>query len=101
METPLLRNKTLLTKGRAFRGGRLARCFWSTLGVFLNTIQCATLRGPPRGRADRVRWLLGPRCVLTDGRVEVCAKSVSTLAKSHTFEQQVLEEQHSHQTFGQ
>ena len=63
-------------------------------------MRCATLRGPPRGRADRAGWL--PRCVRTDGRVEACAKLVPTLVELRTLiEQWVLKEQHSQQTFGQ
>ena len=40
------------------------------------------------------------RCVRTDGRVEVCAKSVPTLVEPCTFEQCVLKEEHSNQTSG-
>ena len=36
--------------------------------------------------------------VRTDGRVEVCAKSVPTVAEPRTFVQWVLKEQNSHQT---
>ena len=42
-----------------------------------------------------------PRCVWTDGRVELCAKIVPKLAEPRTFEQWLLKEKHSHQTFGQ
>ena len=52
-----------------------------------------------RGRPDHAGCL--PRCVRTDGRVEVCAKSIPALAEPRTFVQWVLKEQHSHQTFGQ
>ena len=38
-----------------------------------------------------------PRCVRTDGRVEVCAKSVTTLVEPCTFEKCVLKEKHSNQ----
>ena len=72
--------------------------FLNTPGVFLNTIRC-TLRRAPRGRPGRAGWL--PRCVRTDGRVEVCAKMVPTVAEPRTFVQWVLKEEHSHETFGQ
>ena len=73
--------------------------FLNTPGVFLNTIRC-TLRRAPRGRPGRAGWL--PRCVRTDGRVEVCAKLVPTLVVGpRTFVECVLKEQHSHQTFSQ
>ena len=42
---------------------------------------------------------LGARCVRTDGRVEVCANTVPTVAEPRTFVKWVLKEQHhSHQT---
>ena len=55
--------------------------------------------GAPRGRPDLAGCL--SRCVRTDRRVEVCAKSVPTLVEPRTFVQWVLKEQHSHQTFDQ
>ena len=73
--------------------------FQNTPGVVLNTIRCATLRRVPRDRPDRVGWL--PRCVRTDGRVEVCAKMVPRLVEPRTFVQWVFKEQDSHQAFSQ
>ena len=73
--------------------------FQNTPGVFLITIRCATLQRVPRGRPDLAGCL--SRCVRTDRRVEVCAKSVPTLVEPRTFVQWVLKEQHSHQTFDQ
>ena len=51
------------------------------------------------GRPDLAGSL--SRRVRTDSRVELCAKPVSTLVESRTFEQWLLKEEHSHQTFGQ
>ena len=65
----------------------------------MNVLNHVTLRRAPRGRPDLAGCL--PRCVRTDGRVEVCGKSVPTLVEPHTFVQWVLKEEHSHQTFGQ
>ena len=83
--------------------GNVIKClgvFQNTPGVFLNTIGCATLRRAPRGcPGGRAGWL--PRCVRTDGRVDVYAKMVPTLADPHTFVQWVLKEEHPHQTFDQ
>ena len=64
----------------------------------MNVLNHATLRRAPRGRPDLAGCL--PRCVRTDGRVEVCAKSVPTLVEPCTFEQCVLKEEHSNQTSG-
>ena len=72
--------------------------FQNALGAFRNAITYATLRRAPRGRPDLAGCL--PRCVRTDGRVEVCAKSVPALAEPRTFEQCVLKEEHSNQTSG-
>ena len=55
----------------------------NVLGAFRNAITYATLRRAPRGRPDLAGCL--PRCVRTGGRVEVCAKSVPTLAEPCTF----------------
>ena len=51
-------------------------------------LKYVTLRRAPRGRPDLAEC--PPRCVRTDGRVEVCAKSVPTLVEPRTFEQCVL-----------
>ena len=72
--------------------------FQNVLGTFRNVITYVTLRRAPRGRPDLAGCL--PRCVRTDGRVEVCAKSVPTLVEPHTFVQWVLKEEHSNQTSG-
>ena len=72
--------------------------FQNALGTFRNAIAYVTLRRAPRGRPDLAGCL--PRCVRTDGRVEVCAKSVPTLVEPRTFEQCVLKEEHSNQTSG-
>ena len=68
-------------------------------GSFWNDLNHVTLRRAPRGRPDLAGWL--PRRVRTDGRVEVCGKPVPTLVEPRTFEQWLLKEEHSHQTFGQ
>ena len=73
--------------------------FQNTPGVFWNTLNHVTGRRASRGRPDHAGCL--PRCVRTDGRVEVCAKIVPALVEPRTFVQWVLKEQHSHQTFGQ
>ena len=73
--------------------------FKNVLGTCRNVITYATLRRAPRGHPGRVGWL--PRCVRTDGRVEVCAKMVPALVEPRTFVQWVLKEEHLHQTFGQ
>ena len=65
----------------------------------MNVLNHVTLRRAPRGRPDHAGCL--PRCVRTDGRVEVCAKQVPALVEPCTFVQWMLKEQHSHQTFGQ
>ena len=62
--------------------------FWNALGAYRNAIAHVTLRRAPRGRPDLAGCL--PRCVRTDGRVEVCAKSVPALAEPRTFEKCVL-----------
>ena len=72
--------------------------FQNVLGTFRNAITYVTLRRAPRGRPDLAGCL--PRCVRTDGRVEVCAKLVPTLVEPRTFEQCVLKEEHSNQTSG-
>ena len=75
--------------------------FQNDLGSFWNDLNHVTLRRSvlrPR-RPDRAGWLR--RRPRTDGRVEVCAKPVPTLAEPRTFEQCVLKEEHSHQAFGQ
>ena len=66
--------------------------------TYVNVLNHATLRRAPRDRPD----LAGcpPWCVRTDGRVEVCAKSVPALVEPRTFEQCVLKEEHSNQTSG-
>ena len=46
------------------------------------------LRRSIPGRPDREGWL--PRCVRTDGRVEVCAKTAPELVEPRTFVQWVL-----------
>ena len=73
--------------------------FQNALGTYVNAITYVTLRRAPRGRPDLAGCL--SRCVRTDGRVEVCAKSFPTLIEPCTFVQWMLKEQHSHQTFGQ
>ena len=72
--------------------------FQNDLGSFWNDLNHVNLRRAPRGRPDLAGCL--PRCVRTDGRVEVCAKSVPTLVEPCTFEQCVLKEEHSNQTSG-
>ena len=69
-----------------------SRSFW-------NDLNHVTLRRSVPRRPDRAGWLR--RRPRTDGRVEVCAKPVPTLVEPRTFEQCVLKEEHSHQTFGQ
>ena len=80
---------------------RLIKClgvFQNTPRTYVNVLNHVTLRRAPRGRPDLAGCL--PRCVRTDGRVEVCAKSVPTLVEPRTFEQCVLKEEHSNQTSG-
>ena len=91
-----------LTSG-AQRGSRLLiNCLGSFQNgprSFWNDLNHVTLRRSVPRRPGRARWLRWrPR---TDGRVEVCAKSVPTLVGPRTFEQCVIKEEHSHQTFGQ
>ena len=68
------------------------RSFWN----YLNHV---TLRRSVPRRPGRAGWLR--RRPRTDGRVEVRAKPVPKLVEPRTFEQCVLKEEHSHQTFGQ
>ena len=72
--------------------------FQNVLGAFTYVLNHVTLRRAPRGRPDLAGCL--PRCVRTDGRVEVCAKSVPTLVEPCTFVKWVLKEEHSNQTSG-
>ena len=66
--------------------------------TYANVLNHATLRRAPRGRPDLAGYL--PRCVRTDGRVEVCAISVPTLIEPRTFGKCVLKEEHSNQAPG-
>ena len=66
----------------------------NALGTFRNAIAYVTLRRAPRGGRPDLAGCL-PRCVRTDGRVEVevCAKLVPALAEPCTFVQWMLKEQ--------
>ena len=67
--------------------------------TYVNALNHATLRRAPRGRPDLAGCL--PRCIRTDGRVKLCAKTVPALAEPHILVQWVLKEEHAHQALGQ
>ena len=78
--------------------------FQNNLGSFWNDLNHATLRRSvprrPHGRPDLAAEGCLPRCVRTDGRVEMRTKPVPTLVEPRTFEHCVLKEEHSNQTSG-
>ena len=83
----------------------MIKCLWpfqNGPGSFWNTLNHATFRRSAPRRPGRAGWLR--RRPQTDDRVEVCTiKPVpALLAEPRTFfEQCVLKEEHSHQTFSQ
>ena len=101
-----------LAKAQAAGGfEEVAMCVINCLGSFQNDprslwndLNHVTLRCSVPRRPGRAGWLR--RRPRADGRrrvveVEVCAKPVPTLAEPRTFEKCVLQEEHSHQTFGE
>ena len=66
--------------------------------TFTCVLNHATRGRAPRGRPDLAGCL--PRCVRTGGRVKEFGKPVLTLVESRTFEQRMLNEEHSNRTSG-